>query len=344
LSVERSLEMVVGLMAILKAGGAYLPLDPGYPALRLGLMLEDARPPLLLASDATGRALPIGLPHLVIDAIAPSADGDKPDDSNPTDADRRCALTVNHPAYVIYTSGSTGTPKGVVVTHAGIAALAACQTEQMGVTGRSRVLQFASLNFDASLSEVVMALTSGAALVLAPPDALSGPALRAILVEQRITHATLPPIVLSTIAPGDDLALECLVVAGEACSEALAAGWSGRQRMINAYGPTETTVCATMSAPLNGASAPIGRPIDGTRVYVLDAALEPVPAGVAGELYIAGVGLARGYLKQPGLTAERFVADPHGAPGSRMYRSGDLARWRPDGVLAMIFSTLAVIR
>ena len=333
LSVERSLEMVVGLIAILKAGGAYLPLDPSYPASRLGSMLEDARPALLLAREAIGD-LPTGdIPHLVIDATDPSTDEEQPVDGNPTDTDRRCALMTNHPAYVIYTSGSTGTPKGVVVTHAGIAALAASQTEQLGMTARSRVLQFASLNFDVSLCEVVMTLTSGAALVLAPPDALSGPALRATLVEQRITHTLLPPVVLSTIAPGDDLALECLVVGGEACPEALVTQWSGGRRMINAYGPTETTVVATMSAPLSGVAAPIGRPIDGTRVYVLDAAMEPVPIGVTGELYIGGVGLARGYLNRPGLTAARFVADPHGAPGSRMYRSGDLARWRPDGVL-----------
>ena len=234
---------------------------------------------------------------------------------------------------MIYTSGSAGTPKGVVVTHSGIAALAASQSERLGVTAHSRVLQLASLSFDASLWEVAMALTHGAALVLMPSDALSGPALRATLIEQRVTHATLPPAVLSTLDIGDDLNLECLIVAGEACPETLVANWSNRSRMINAYGPTETTVCATMSLPLSGKSAPIGSPILGARIYILDAALEPVPAGVAGELYIAGAGLARGYLKQPALTAERFVADPYGAPGARMYRSGDLARRRSDGVL-----------
>ena len=331
LCLERSPEMIVGLLAILKAGGAYLPLDLAYPAARLDFMLQDARPALLLASAATAARLPAGIPHAILDATDTLA-GDGAD-ADPTDADRGCALAVGHPAYVIYTSGSTGTPKGVVVTHAGISALAAAQVGRLGVTARARVLQFASLNFDASLWEVAMALTSGAALVLAAPDALSGPALRALLVAQRVTHATLPPAVLATLEPGDDLSLDCLVVAGEACPEALVAQWSGGRRMINAYGPTETTVCATMSAPLHGVSAPIGKPIEGTRVYVLDAALEPVPAGGAGELYIAGAGLARGYLQRPGLTAERFVADPHGAPGSRMYRTGDLARWRADGVL-----------
>jgi len=235
---------------------------------------------------------------------------------------------------VIYTSGSTGTSKGVVVTHAGLSALAAAQVERFGVTRRSRVLQFATLSFDAAVSEMLMALSSGAALVLAPAQALSGEALHRLLVEQRISHATIPPAVLATLERTEDLSLECLVVAGEACPPALIAQWSPGLRMINAYGPTESTVCATMSAPLQGeVTAPIGTPIGGTRVYVLDAALEPVPVGVSGELYISGVGLARGYLKRPGLTAERFVADPYGEPGSRMYRSGDLVRWRAEGSL-----------
>ncbi len=327
LCVERSPEMIVGLLAILKAGGAYVPLDLAYPPARLATMLDDARPRLILASPETAPRLPAGIPQMLLHA------GDSLEDEAATEADPRCALATDHPAYVIYTSGSTGTPKGVVVTHAGIAALAATQRDRLRIAATSRVLQFASLNFDASLWEVAMALTSGAALVLAPPDALSGPALRAVLVAQRVTHATLPPSVLLTVEDGPDLSLECLVVAGEACPETLVARWSGRCRMVNAYGPTESTVCATTSADLRGASAPIGRPIAGTQVYLLDAALSPVPVGVAGELYIAGVGLARGYLNRPGLTAERFLACPFGPPGARMYRTGDLARWRADGAL-----------
>jgi amino acid adenylation domain-containing protein len=326
---ERSPDMIVGVIAILKAGGAYVPLDPAYPPARLRLILGDARPALILASNATAPSLPAEHPILLLDSDV----ADQDQDHDPTDSDRRQALTEDHPAYVIHTSGSTGTPKGVVVTHAGIAALAATQRERLGVTATSRVLQFASLNFDASLWEMVMALTSGAALVLPPADALSGAALRAVIVAGGVTHATLPPTVLSTIADGPDLPLDCLVVAGEACPPTLAEAWSGGRRMVNAYGPTESTVCATMSPALRGASAPIGTPIAGTRVYVLDAALEPLPAGVAGELYIAGAGLARGYLNRPGLTAERFVACPFGPPGSRMYRTGDLARWRHDGTL-----------
>ena len=324
LSTERSPGMVIGLLAILKAGAAYLPLDPGYPAGRLAFMLADAKPSLILSE--AGSSLPPGPPRLVIAEAAESPE------CNPTDSNRRIPLSVDHPAYLIYTSGSTGTPKGVVVTHRGIAALVEAQTDRLGLSPRARVLQFASLNFDASVWEMVMALASGAALVLPSPDALSGPALGAIMSDERVTHATLPPAVLSTLPLAPRL-LECLIVAGEACPPALAETWSQGRRMINAYGPTETTVCATMSAPLADGETPIGSPIAGSRVYVLDAGLELVPAGVEGELYIAGAGLARGYLNRPGLTAERFVADPYGPPGSRMYRTGDLARWRADGQL-----------
>ena len=195
------------------------------------------------------------------------------------------------------------------------------------------MLQFASLSFDGSVWELVMALANGASLVLPPADALAGAALGAVLAEQRITHATLPPAVLATLPLAALPALACLVAAGEACPASLIEAWSKGRRMMNGYGPTESTVCATMSAPLEGSEAPIGKPIAGSRVYVLDAGLEPAPVGVAGELYIAGAGLARGYLGRPGLTAERFVADPYGPPGSRMYRTGDLARWRADGQL-----------
>jgi nonribosomal peptide synthetase DhbF len=326
LSAGRSPEMVVGLLAIMKAGAAYLPLDPAYPAARLAFMLADAKPSLILIE--AGSVMPPGPPRLVIS----EAEAIETEEHNPTDRDRRTPLSVDHPAYVIYTSGSTGTPKGVVVTHRGVAALAASHVQHLGVTAEARILQFASLNFDASIWEMAMALANGAALVLPSPDALSGAALGAVIANERVTHATLPPAVLSTL-PIAPQSIDYLVVAGEACPPALAEIWSQGRRMINAYGPTEATVCATMSAPLASGETPIGSPIAGSRVYLLDAGLEPVPMDVTGELYIAGAGLARGYLNRPGLTAERFVADPYGPPGSRMYRTGDLARWRADGQL-----------
>lgn len=327
LSATRSPATVIGLLAILKAGAAYVPLDPTYPAARLAFILEDARPSLVLADAHV--SLPAGPPRLAIeDAVAAETD-----ENNPTDHTRRRPLRISHPVYMIYTSGSTGTPKGVIVTHAGVAALVMSHIEHCDVTAEARILQFASLNFDVSFAEIATALASGAALILPFPDVLSGPALRDILVKQRVSHALLSPTVLATLKPGPDLSLACLIVGGEPCPPALAEVWSQGRRMINAYGPTETTVCTTMSAPLTSGEAPIGRPIAGTRVHILDVGLELAPIGVAGELYIAGDGLGRGYLDRPALTAERFVADPYGPPGSRMYRTGDLARWRADGQL-----------
>ncbi len=328
---DRSVEMLIGMLGILKAGGAYLPLDPEYPIQRLQEMAADAQPLLMLASESSGRQLIPGLPQLSIEA----ASGIGSDATVEARADR--PARDGQAAYVIFTSGSTGTPKGVVVTHAGLAALATSLAARMMITARSRVLQLTSLNFDVSVSEILVALAHGATLVLAPADALSGERLRELLVTKQVTHLSVTPAVLATVPRGSDLALECLIVGGEVCPADLIERWSDGLRMMNAYGPTECTVCATMSAPLQaGQPAPIGTPLAGARVYVLDAGLEPAPIGVEGELYISGVGLARGYLHRPGLTGERFVADPYGEPGARMYRSGDLARWREDGTLEFL--------
>ena len=328
LCLERSLEMLVGLLGILKAGGAYLPLDPSYPPERLAFMLEDAAAAVLVTHSALLDRLP---EH---DARILLVDADWPTIArHPTTAPANL-LHPHNIAYVIYTSGSTGTPKGVAVTHGGLPNLAAVQIDHFTITPEARVLQFASLSFDAAVWEIASTLASGAVLVLTRVERI-GDALANVIREQNVTHATLPPVLLANLPA--DLPLKTLIVAGEACSPDLVPRWSAGRQMINAYGPTETTVCTTMSDPLSGGSAPpIGRPIWNTRVYILDGGLEPVPAGVAGELYVAGVGLARGYLRRAGLTAERFVADPFGPAGSRMYRTGDLARWRADGTLEFL--------
>ncbi|WP_053928405.1 non-ribosomal peptide synthetase [Streptomyces chattanoogensis] len=311
--LPRSVEMVVAVLAVLKAGGAYLPLDPEYPADRLEFMLADARPLLVLDEESLAR-----------------------DRSTYPDSDPASHLEPAHPAYMIYTSGSTGRPKGVVVSHSGVAGLAASQRERLRVTAESRVLQFSSPSFDAAVWELVMVFSNGATLVIPHSDQLSGEGLRQVLGEQAITHALIPPSVLATLPPDSARQLPdfaTLVVGAEACPPAMAALWSAGRLMANAYGPTEATVCVTLSRPLSvDGPVPIGGPVTGTRVYVLDEGLCPVPPGVAGELYVSGACLARGYWGRAALTAERFVACPFEA-GARMYRTGDVVRWNGDGEL-----------
>ena len=336
--LPRSLEMVVGILGIFKSGAAYLPLDPDYPLARLAFLLDDAQPEIVLTTSAVSSRLPDGVPILVLDDAGTLITQDHASTINPTDADRTQRLTPQHPAYLIYTSGSTGTPKGVVVTHGGIPTLSAVQIQEFGLTSQARVLQFSSISFDAMFWELCMSVLSGAALVIAPAERiLPGASLIALVRAYGVTHITIPPAALAVV-PEDGLpGCSTIIVAGEACSEELAARWSTGRQMINAYGPTETTVCATMSSPLAHSQAPgIGRPIWNTRIYVLDELLQPVPVGVPGELYIAGAGLARGYLKRPSLTAERFVASPYGPSGLRMYRTGDLGQWNRGGDLKFL--------
>ncbi|WP_254407502.1 non-ribosomal peptide synthetase [Streptomyces sp. GMY02] len=342
--MHRSADLVVALLAVTKAGGAYLPIDPDYPAERISYVLSDARPLLVLTStDLASRLTSEELSRLAVDDPRTTIALDDLQDTDPTDTERHSALLPAHPAYVIYTSGSTGQPKGVAVTHQGLSSLAAVQAEEFAITAGSRVLQFASASFDAAIWEMVMALCNGACLVSAAPhDLLPGQALVRLVAERSVTHATLPPAALALLEPDGLPSVTTLITAGEALSQNLVTQWADGRRLINAYGPTESTVCATTTDPLSADehnTPHIGTPIANTRVYVLDAALRPVPVGVAGELYIAGAGLARGYLDRPGLTAQRFVANPFGVRGERMYRTGDLAKWRPDGVLYFLGRT-----
>ncbi|MEU9692054.1 non-ribosomal peptide synthetase [Amycolatopsis japonica] len=326
--VERSAELVVTMMGVSFSGGAFVPVDPDYPAERIELMLTSSAPQVLVCTAATRAVVPSAFDGeiLMLEELPAADPAVVLPPVKPTDA-----------AYVIYTSGSTGVPKGVMVTHSGLGNLATAHIERLGVTSSSRVLQLSAIGFDAIVSELYMSLLAGATLVLAdaetmPPRVTLGDALR----RWGITHLTVSP---SVLAVEEDLpdTLRGVLTGGEVCTPALVDRWSPGRRFINAYGPTETTICSTMSAPLSPGHevVPLGGPIRNVKHYILDAYLQPVPPGVDGELYIAGAGLARGYLGRPGLTSERFVADPF-TPGERMYRSGDRFRWDPDGELIFV--------
>ncbi|MEW2580014.1 amino acid adenylation domain-containing protein [Streptomyces syringium] len=340
LLLPRSADTIVAMLAVLKTGAAYLPLDPAYPAERLRYMIDDARPSCVLTSAAgTGRDLGgLSAPLLALDAPDTVRELGRCSPQAPTDADRTAPLLPAHPAYVIYTSGSSGTPKGVVVPHHNVVPLIAWASAEFGAEALAHTLAATSFSFDVSVAEIFPALATGGSVEVAgnllslldsDPPRWSGGLLCAI------------PSVFAKLMDFSDLRLSAktLSMAGEALPAAIAARVGETMpgtRLLNVYGPTEATVYATAwssdAAPA-GHTPPIGRPLRHVRAYVLDGSLQPVAPGRRGELYLAGDGLARGYLRRPGLSAERFVADPFGPPGSRMYRTGDLARWREDGHL-----------
>ncbi len=331
IAMPRSPDMIVAVLAVLKTGAAYVPVDPAYPPDRIAYMLTDTSPVTVLTTRRIGRNLPGEVPHLELDDPAVRQRLDRLDGGNLTTGDRLAPPRLANPAYVIYTSGSTGRPKGVVIEHRNLTDLVSWVSAQFTAGELSRSLASCSLSFDFSIFEILAPLASGGSVeivrnVLALADEFDDPASERMIsgVPSAISH------VMSTSKIG--VRARTVVLGGELLTpralSAIRATWPGA-RIVNIYGPTETTVYVTSwSSDSEAEQAPlIGRPVWNTRVFVLDGGLGLVPPGVAGELYIAGAGLARGYLSRPGLTAERFVACPFGVAGERMYRTGDLARW-----------------
>ena len=327
LFTERSIEMMVGLLAILKAGGAYLPLDPTYPAGRVQFMLADTKVPVLVTHARCADKLP-EFGGRVVDL---DRDGElihRLPSHTP-----QSGVGTDHPAYVIYTSGSSGRPKGVMVPHRGVCNAAEVEHRLYRSGLGDRVLQFASLNFDASIFEIVMSLRGGSTLQLVDADIVrSGADLVRFLEAQRVTVLPLPPSALAALPVAPLPALRLIIVMGEDCSSELVTRWRHVPEFFNCYGPTEASMWMTGTFLRPDRPVTIGRPIANTRVHLLDKHFRPVPIGIPGELFIGGVCVTRGYLDRPALTAERFVPDPFsGEPGARLYRTGDLAAYTLEG-------------
>jgi amino acid adenylation domain-containing protein len=336
--LPRGLDLPLVLLAILKAGGGYLPLDPEYPRERLAFMAEDSAARLVVTDqaddDPTQAVWPV--PTMSLARLKDLAAGLSAEVL--TAADRTDGI-----AYVVYTSGSTGTPKGVQVQHDGLANVARAQSELFGLTRGDRVGQFFSPSFDASVFEITMAFSAGAALVVADAqDVLPGEMLATTFRDCGVTAVTMTPSALMALGEVEIPSLRVISAAGEACPKTALRHWLAQARCFNLYGPTEATIWTTVQEVASeesepGPMLPIGRPIPAIRAYVLNESLAPVPELVIGELYVSGTGVARGYLGRPGLTAERFLPDPFcPSPGRRMYRTGDLVRRRSDGRLEFL--------
>nr|WP_026316765.1 non-ribosomal peptide synthetase [Actinokineospora enzanensis] len=332
--LDRDVELVVALFGVLKAGAVHVPMDPTYPVDRLRFMIDDIAPTAVIA---TGRpAIPVAVP-----VVDPVAFGPSTWDIDPTES--RPDITDDSIAYVIYTSGTTGRPKGVAIPHRGLPSLVTLQEDIVGIGERERYLHFASTSFDVAFWQFMLPLLSGGTSVIAPEEArVPGDELLDYIVEHRVTGVNLLPSFVAAIPDDSAIARDVLVMIGaERLDPELAHRWGDRRALFNAYGPTEVTINSVTwhYRPDDPGPLPIGRPDPQVRAYVLDAGLLPVGVGVAGELYLAGPKLARGYVNRAALTAERFVADPFGPAGERMYRTGDLVRWRPDGQLVFLGRT-----
>ncbi|MGY0500928.1 amino acid adenylation domain-containing protein [Nocardia sp. FBN12] len=328
LALTRSLESVVAVWALAKTGAAFVPLDPSYPVERIEHMLTDSKAPIGVTVTATGEDLPGSIDWLLLDDLNTMRRAMLVSDAPITDAERGGPLDIDHTAYLIYTSGSTGKPKAVLLSHRGIANLVAAQRETLALDPSASALQVASPSFDASVFEMLTAHAAGGRLVVSPPEVYGGGELETLLRTERVTHAVITPSALATMEPTDLTELRVLSVAGEAATPELIEKWAAGRRMVNLYGPTEFSIWATGPAELvAGEPVTIGGPIRGAALVVLDSWLRPVPIGIAGELYLAGPALARGYFNRFEMTASRFVANPFGGAGQRMYRTGDMVRW-----------------
>jgi amino acid adenylation domain-containing protein/non-ribosomal peptide synthase protein (TIGR01720 family) len=327
---SRSVEAIVAILAVLKTGAAYLPIDPGLPAERIGFMLTDAAPVAVITTAGLRPRLD-GFDVVVIDVNDPTVDA-QPSTGMP-------APGPDDIAYLIYTSGTTGVPKGVAITHRNVTQLV--ESLDAGLPAAGVWSQCHSYAFDVSVWEIFGALLRGGRLVVVPESVTRSPEeLHGVLVAEQVSVLTQTPSAVGVLS-AEALASVALAVVGEACPAEVVDRWAPGRVMVNAYGPTETTMCVAISAPLAAGSGvpPIGSPVAGAALFVLDGWLRPVPAGVVGELYVAGAGVGCGYWRRAGLTGSRFVACPFGgpgAPGIRMYRTGDLVRWGADGQLAYL--------
>jgi amino acid adenylation domain-containing protein len=321
--VERSLQMIIGVLGIWKAGAAYLPLDPNYPQERIEFMLKDSGVSILLTQSSLVNSLPLTQLKSSIICL------DRESFASPLTENPTPQCKPDNLAYVIYTSGSTGQPKGVMIEHRGLVNLTLAIDKTLQITPESRVLQFASFSFDASIWEITTTLAAGASLYLAKKETLfPSQILINYLTNHKISHLTLPPSVLSLLPPTALPNCQTIVVAGETCPAELVNQWTKGRRLFNGYGPTESTVCASIGlCEPNGKKPAIGQPLPNIRIYILDTNHQPLPPGIPGELCIAGIGLARGYLNRSELTNEKFIHIELFGKKERIYKTGDLARW-----------------
>ncbi|MDP4143059.1 MAG: non-ribosomal peptide synthetase [Bacillota bacterium] len=332
--LERSPELIISILAILKSGSAYVPIDPKYASERVDYILNNTNLNMILSTSNLQAKISIDnldkeLNFILIDELNDEIEKESVKNLPFHNA-------ANDLAYIIYTSGSTGKPKGVMIEHKGIQNLVSEQIIKFKLNKNDRVLQFASIGFDASVSEIFTTLVAGAALVLLPQNGLHiGKDLYKILQEKQISVATIPPSVLNTLPSNELPDLKTLVSAGEACTRKLIDNWSTKLNFINAYGPTEATVCATMNTlDSSNSHISIGKPISNVATYILDNTLNPVAPGEKGELYISSIGLARGYINAPELTEERFISNPFkDSFSNRLYKTGDICRWISDNEL-----------